>query len=451
MTQTTSPQQGARESEPASAASAQAGARAKKTKRSADLSDLGVSSYGEWSREELEFVSSLARTHPRQFWSSAKRFLTERSAQDRSLTALNAFKHSEVLLRAGLSLALKKSGMNGFGSNLAIESMLSGCLALPNKSEAFYLERARSAAAQLSKTSASSIFSILLAPAVAGNASAALAMAQQMPSAGSANPDEARRHTYGASGFASHGLNDSAHNAATIAFIHAQENGLSPKPLPARERCSNAFFWIAHRYLESQAAGSASASLWEQAGCLIAQRCPSIADGTQTLALALGIEPFRKALMAGRPVLSNPSFYGFHRPQILLDALQMAPAAEVAEILQYASSGRSPELQASSDPALPPAFTAGLPGWSIALLAGHTPDPAWMPEPESPEALGVFKLPKAVIALAKSGALAPSRMEREWMGDTGASLNAAKLCKALGRAWGPVAKASRATKKAPSL
>lgn len=439
------PEGGAKRLSPA----VRAAAKARKERRFGSLSDLGLSTYGRFEREDAQVLISVVKTHPRQFWSMVRRALTDRMGDDR-WSLFGAFEGNEPLLRAGLWLVSKNSRIDGVGRNESLQRMLSMTLALPGKREGFYLARVEAAKAQLAKISAGDMFYTIAGPAMTGNAAATLALVKLMPDAKSADKEEARRHTYGPTSFAGYGMRDSAAANKCLAHIKAQAKG-KPTELPEREtRCSNPFFWIAHRYEAALKAKSPEAAMWREAGEILVRRCPGLGESTETLPLILGIEPFRKALMEARPQLGSPSFYSFHRDEIILSALRMADKKQTAEIIAYVDTGARPTMRVSGmDEAGKPAswITSGFPAWALALLAGKKPEAAWMPAPGSEEAKAEFAMPKALAEKAKAGGVKPRDVNTSNIPGGSAKFNAARLCKALGHEWGAEPEAAAEAKK----
>jgi hypothetical protein len=419
------------------ASSIKAAAAARKAKRVASLSDMGISSYGRIERDDTQLLISLVETHPRQFWNAVKRPLTDRMGDER-WELFRAFEGKEALLRAGLWLTSKNSRIDGVGRNESLQRMLAMTLALPGKREGFYLSRVEAAKQQLSQVSAGDVFFTITAPAIAGNAAATLALAKLMPDANSADKQEARRHTYGQTSFAGSGMHDQTAMSKSLAFIRAQVKG-KPAEKPEREKiCSNPFFWIAHRYLECSKAKSPEAALWREAGEILIRRCPKMGESTEALPLLIGIEPFRKVLMETRPTLGSPSFYCFHRDEIILDALRLSSKKETAEVIAYANTGERPVIRVSAAAQGGKEsswLSSGFPAWALALLAGRAPDPAWMPAPDSEEAKAEFSMPKALAEKAKAGSVKGRDVDSGRFPSGTAKFNAARLCKALGHAW----------------
>jgi hypothetical protein len=436
----------------------------KKTPRSANLSDLGLNwSYGEKDPHEAELVAALASTHPRQFWDAAKHCLKDRPRDNEHLV-VQAFSGREALVRAGLSYARKHGyndshgyGHNRYGRNPAYETMVAHAMALPGKSARFQELVAARADKRFSKLHASEIFATILEPARAGNAYASLLLARLLPDSSSTDSEQAKRHENGRTGFASMDVYDSPERALTVALIHAQTHGIDPsiaaKAAKSRGRparlSGNAFFWIAHRHLEESAAGSPSAGIWAQAGVEIVRRCAKgLSQGPETLALALGIKPFRDALLASRPQMGDRHYWS--RDQALFEAFKLCAHDDVKTICDYAATGPSPTI-ADLDPTKPDAprrYQGGLPSWALAVLAGHSPDPAWMPQSGAIEAQTLFKIPKSSMDMAKLGTLSGQQVDRLGYSSSGASYDAPKLCKSLGHSW-PVLQATKNRKAKP--
>lgn len=426
-------------------------ARAKKTRRHANLWDLGFSSYGERSRDDSLLLVALVDSHPRQFWEQAKRCLTDRS-YDRDWAVLAAFAGRETLIRAGLWLASKSSRIDGVGRNEGLQKMLSLALSLPGKSDAFYLARIESAKARLAQVSASEAFYAIASPAALGNAAATLALAKLMPDANSKDREEARRHTYGETSFGRGRFAERSVENKEIALIKAQAKGKSVEPMDWSKGTRHPLFWIAHRFMAASKAKSPDAALWAEAGEMIIRRCPKMAECERALPLMLAIPQFRKALIEIRPQLGSPSFYCFHRSEALIEAFRLADKKDVAEIIAYANTGDSPKLMVPTDPKSTnlPMWTgsAGLPAWALALLAGKAPDAAWMPVPGSLEALAPMPLPKAQVEKASLGRLRGAELDR-YPNERAARYDAAKLCKALGHSWEPPAEAKAEAAESP--
>lgn len=358
--------------------------------------------------------------------------------KDSEHVILKAFAGHEALLRAGLSLSIGKTNTDGLGQNRVLSKLLSMTLVLPGKSRQFHRLRVASAAKSILTVSASEVFSMISGPAVAGNAEGALALAELMPDENSPDPSQSKRHRYGVCGFFHMGLNDDHEKAVALAVVHARVNGMVLKIDHKESVPRNAFFWIAIQAREARQAGHSDADVWEAAATLLVSRCPDgVVEGSETLSLALGSRVLRNALIKVRPKLGDPGSYCFHRESTLVSALQEVPAGEVGEILAYAESAvRYTRIPPKGKTSVRESFEYGIPGWALALLAGHKPDPAWMPSPGDPEALGVFKMPRAFIEASKSGALRSSDLDH-WRGrENSASFDAARLCKELGHGFG---------------
>jgi hypothetical protein len=428
-------------------------ARPKKTPRAAPSLGMLLGRLGkEISRQDARLLTALSQTHPRQFWSAAKDLLSWSHPEDEALQVLRACASHPTLLRAGLSVASKVSKTDGVGSNPTLSILLGASLRLKNKSPQYHEERMRSAAQLLSGVSASDMFHLLVEPAEANNAHATLAAARAMPDAH--NPQEARRFTYGQTSFASAGLMGESKLLAR-AFIQAQAAGLQGIPATRRERCDNAFFWIAHRHREALASGSVDAPTWAEAARLLVRRAPKLAEDGATLSLILASEELRPLLPA---TPSKRHFSGWwNQTRLCFETLSMAQGSAVAPILNYfgpdlnsklveADAGENAPKARSGAPKM---FSGGLPGWAVALLAGHAPEASWMPAPDAEAARATFKLPRALVAKARDGSMLESDLSGPTLGASGASFDASSLCKALGHAWGPAPKSkARASVKA---
>lgn len=400
--------------------------------RSATLESLGVTNYGERSALTSSMLGALAGSHPRQFWKGAKIIITGRWT-DTDYAMLRAFSGHEVLLRAGLRLAVKQSYKDGMGGCRALTTLLSMTLALPGQTAEFQRLRVASTQKSLITLSASDLFKTLSGPAMAGHAEATLALAQLMPDENSPDPQQARRHRYGQCGFFNSGLHDPSANANAKAEMHARINGMPLNQYLTDKKCTNAFFWIAHQAHEARLVGSFDANVWEAAGTLLVSRCPAgVIEGDNTLAIALGSKVWRDALKIVKPQLQDASFRFFNRKEVLLKALLEAPGQEVAEILDYVAPGPASK-PASKETVLEWATPVDTepPGWALALLAGHAPNSEWMPKEESISEKA-FKIPLALVSAAKAGELTGRACERWGMSSKGSSFNASKLCKALG-------------------
>lgn len=404
----------------------------KKTPRHASAAQLNlVSTYGERSEEDIQTIVLLAAKHPRQFWAAAKPLLSDR-CRDRHYPILRAFFGHESLARAGLSFAAKHSRSDGVGRNDTLQILLDAALSIPGKSPAYYLNRIERARPLLSRVSAGDIFEAVFQPALGNNPHAALA--RLMPAFDSPDREEARRHTYGQTSFASKGLYNEQAMAEARAIVHAQTHGL-PARIPARrDLCDNAFFWVARRYHETHQAGQPEAALWREAGCILIQRVPRLIENTHTLALCLGLEPFRQALGERAPKLGSPGNFWSSREVLVGEAFLLASHGEAKGIIDYLATGQTSKIapaEATAEPTTP-RYNHGCPDWALALLAGHPPDPAWMPAPASLEFEATFQIPKALADKSRSGSICAEDfkiIER----DSGARYDATRLLKELGR------------------
>lgn len=435
-------------------------AKQKKTPRHANVADLGLSAFSrlasEISREDAELVASLAENHPRQFWMAASNVLKDR-VSDNVLPIFASFKNRPVLIRAALLFLANKNTRPRVSRCLASFAIAGHALSLPGMRASFYKARLDNLRSQLQDAAASDIFELIAAPALAGNALGALCAAQAMPDARSSVPGEARRFTHGQTSFAAHSHLPREDAALFIARIHAQANGIpAASSVGFSARFANAFFLIAHWHRECLATGHSDAAIWRDAGILLIERVPALAESSIALPLILGIDAFRNAFRATLdlppPSVAQASCRG---PLPLTDscifeALAMAPEASATEIIGFAktlANGRhKARLQPSSEFPARSLFVGGIPIWAIALLAGKEPSSSWMPELGSEEALAEIRIPKAWTVRAKDGSLNGLDLMRHLGPDEiprGALFDAAKLCKAVGRSWGSLGKPRR--------
>lgn len=436
----------------------------KKTHRHANVADLGLSAFrwsAEISREDAELVASLAENHPRQFWMAASAILKNRLS-DNVGPILASFEKRPVLIRAALLLLAHRQARPDDSRCQAALAIAGRALALPGMRPSFYQARLDNLRPLFQGVAASDIFELIAAPALAGCARGALCAAQAMPDARSPTPGEIRRFTHGQTSFAAHSHLPRENAALFIARIHAQANGMpAASSLGSSPRFANAFFLIAHWHRECLASGHSDAAIWRDAGIILIERLPALAESSIALPLILGIDAFREAFLATLDLPPPSAAQASCRAPMpltdscIFEALSMASDAGAAEIMDFVKTrpnGRhKARLAPSPESSSESSFVGGIPIWAVALLAGKSPAPSWMPEPGSAEALAAVRFPKAWALKSKDGSLEGVDLMRHFGRDelpSGARFDAATLCKALGRSWEGLAKPRRSQPKA---
>jgi hypothetical protein len=260
------------------------------------------------------------------------------------------------------------------------------------------------------------------------------------------NDEQAEKYRYGRTGFTHYDLGNELGQAWAQALIIAESCSESKKAKQAKQAKqakpakrapprdadipTNALFWIAARHKLLRATDPAAAARWGAAGALMIEKGLEVEDGHESISLALGCAPMRKALMARRPVLGAPTFYGFHREEATLRALLLANPSDVAEICAYEESGSSCRTDMKVSQGKSSWIVSPIPAAALALLAGHDPDPSWI-------SLGAdrhFHISKSQLDAAKAGTLAPSHFASHSTPARGAPYTIEKLAQALGKA-----------------
>ena len=394
------------------------------------------------SPEEIKIVGVLAKANPRAFWTLASGQIT--SGQDSGRSLREFCRGDARLARMALRIcSSSQPSRSRYRENEVIAHALGVCFATPNQRDSWHAQRAASALKGLDSCSASTLYEAIGSAARHGRLAAAEALAAGFPDKAGA-PEEARRHTHGVCGYAGSNFGDSASRAWARAGIEAAKAGLPPGRLPsknpkadehetsveaARRMPRNAFFWLCAR-ADSLALDDPGASrAWMSVAATLVARGVPVEDGAESLAIALSRAPTRRALIARRPQLGSPSFHCFHRSATLFGALRDAPASDVAEICAYADT--SPDARAALT------WTGGgksvtvhpMPAAAFALLAGHSPDSAWMDASDARS----FKVPGPLLDRAARGELAAEDLDAMRSEARGRSHTLASLAAAMSR------------------
>lgn len=415
-------------------------------RRSGDFSALDISTYGSfYDRGSFtsQTLKALAGTHPRLLWSIGSRALRERP-RDGSEEIVLLFARHPALVRAALWRCSSQtvSGMRHAHHEIAhwLPILLTLWIQLPGQTERGAIARLRAAAKMMSNSSAAEIFRLHSAAARANLPQTALMIAREMmPSARDPDKEQSRRHTFGETGFAQSRMSrDSKARRASQAladWLVADEpkEALAPETIGAA--CGNGFELAVRCSLSARREGRLElADLWAQSAAELIRKGRNFFDHAETLTLGLALEATREAMRELRPRIGDVTFYSFDREELLFHGLSLCAPDQLGALIAY---------EATSDAASKP---DSLPGWTMALLAGHAPDPSWMPAAGSAEALRRVKVSDRFVEMAAAGQLDADHWRSRRGRPSGRLISASSLLDKLGHAT--MAQAYRAAERA---
>lgn len=405
--------------------------------------------YGVLDRIDAGIIAALAPAHPRAFWALAKRHLFETPcAREYAPILAQACARDERLLRLGLAAARAESRIKNrtYSANDMPLRFLIMALALPGQSDAWRATRIAENSSMIYAFPASSCFMSMAAAARSGHLAATEQLAAMMPDK-RLGALEAQKYQYGTCGFVRSNMGSRSGQAWARASAASEACGRPPgEGPPGSEAPLNGLYWISVRHHALRDSDPAAAERWGRAGADMIERGLEVEEAHESIGLAMGCAPMRKALIARRPVLGNARFQFFDRETATLASLLLAAPADVAEICAYDETGSAcrPPMNVSSRGVS--SLVSPVPAAALALLAGHAPDPAWM-------GLGadrLFNIPKAIFDAAKAGTLTAFDLDVTGLFRFGKRHSIDTLAAALGKPPQPRAPAAKKAPENPS-